>query len=151
MPSRYFTAYCPAGNRKNRLFFRGSRRSDSPTNCRGGSLCPPINLQFIALRQQFISLRQQFIPCGQQLIALRAIEKIVYFFAGADGATPQQKKGLPKKAVFFVEAPPRFELGIRVLQTRALPLGYGAIKKWSGLRDSLGSLSRSPTRTRAPR
>ena len=25
-----------------------------------------------------------------------------------------------------VEAPPRFELGIRVLQTHALPLGYGA-------------------------
>ena len=27
-----------------------------------------------------------------------------------------------------VEAPPRFELGIRVLQTHALPLGYSAIK-----------------------
>lgn len=25
-----------------------------------------------------------------------------------------------------LEAPPRFELGVRVLQTRALPLGYGA-------------------------
>ena len=25
-----------------------------------------------------------------------------------------------------VEAPPRFELGIRVLQTHALPLGYSA-------------------------
>ena len=33
------------------------------------------------------------------------------------------------------EAPPRFELGIRVLQTHALPLGYSAIKK-SGLRGS---------------
>ena len=28
----------------------------------------------------------------------------------------------------FLEAPPRFELGIKVLQTSALPLGYGAIK-----------------------
>ena len=46
----------------------------------------------------------------------------------------------------FMEAPPRLELGIKVLQTSALPLGYGAIKlientsvlsiMWSGLRDS---------------
>ena len=28
--------------------------------------------------------------------------------------------------MFFLEAPPRFELGIKVLQTHALPLGYGA-------------------------
>ena len=49
-----------------------------------------------------------------------------------------------------MEVPPRFELGIRVLQTRALPLGYGTIfvKRtqntlsilrpfiWSGLRGS---------------
>ena len=28
----------------------------------------------------------------------------------------------------FMEAPPRLELGIKVLQTSALPLGYGAIK-----------------------
>ncbi len=34
-----------------------------------------------------------------------------------------------------MEAPPRFELGIRVLQTHALPLGYSAIH-WSGLRGS---------------
>ena len=27
-----------------------------------------------------------------------------------------------------LEAPPRFELGMKVLQTSALPLGYGAIK-----------------------
>ena len=39
----------------------------------------------------------------------------------------------------FLEAPPGFEPGIRVLQTRALPLGYSAIliiKKWSGKRGS---------------
>ena len=28
---------------------------------------------------------------------------------------------------FFLEAPPRFELGVKVLQTSALPLGYGAL------------------------
>ncbi len=27
----------------------------------------------------------------------------------------------------FLEAPPRFELGVKVLQTSALPLGYGAL------------------------
>ena len=27
----------------------------------------------------------------------------------------------------IMEVPPRFELGIRVLQTHALPLGYGTI------------------------
>ena len=30
-----------------------------------------------------------------------------------------------------LEAPPRFELGVRVLQTRALPLGYGAVREKS--------------------
>jgi hypothetical protein len=42
--------------------------------------------------------------------------------------------GYKHKSVFVMEAPPRFELGIRVLQTHALPLGYGA--DWSGLRGS---------------
>ena len=28
-----------------------------------------------------------------------------------------------------MEAPPRFELGVKVLQTSALPLGYGAKKE----------------------
>ncbi len=27
----------------------------------------------------------------------------------------------------LLEAPPRFELGVKVLQTSALPLGYGAV------------------------
>ncbi len=54
----------------------------------------------------------------------------------------------PLQQKMKMEAPPRFELGIKVLQTSALPLGYGAIqcqqflcrllilKKWSGGRDS---------------
>ncbi len=33
----------------------------------------------------------------------------------------------------YLEAAPRFELGIKVLQTSALPLGYAAnFNKWSG-------------------
>ena len=35
---------------------------------------------------------------------------------------------------FFLEAPPGIGPGIKVLQTSALPLGYGAV--WSGLRGS---------------
>jgi hypothetical protein len=31
-----------------------------------------------------------------------------------------------------MEAAPRFELGIKVLQTSALPLGYAAKENWSG-------------------
>ena len=40
--------------------------------------------------------------------------------------------------VFLLEAPPGFEPGIRVLQTRALPLGYSAeyTLYWSGKRGS---------------
>ena len=37
------------------------------------------------------------------------------------------KKTLVQKNESFLEAPPRIELGIRVLQTRALPLGHGAV------------------------
>ena len=37
----------------------------------------------------------------------------------------------------LLEATPRFELGMKVLQTSTLPLGYIAINfKWSGKRDS---------------
>ena len=36
-----------------------------------------------------------------------------------------------------LEAAPRFELGMEILQTSALPLGYAALEnKWSGKRDS---------------
>ena len=41
-----------------------------------------------------------------------------------------KKRGGVKKALrlkcFKMEAPPRFELGVKILQTSALPLGYGA-------------------------
>ena len=54
----------------------------------------------------------------------------------ADG--PQNKKEAPTVSwCFFLEVPPRFELGVELLQSSALPLGYGtawsrtAPKKWS--------------------
>ena len=37
------------------------------------------------------------------------------------------KKTSRPKSARFLEAPPRFELGVRILQTLALPLGYGAV------------------------
>ena len=44
---------------------------------------------------------------------------------------PQQrdiiKNALAVYARAFLEAPPRFELGMKLLQSSALPLGYGAI------------------------
>ena len=39
----------------------------------------------------------------------------------------RQSTDIPVFCRFFMEAPPGFEPGIRVLQTRALPLGYSAI------------------------
>ena len=60
--------------------------------------------------------------------------------------TQERKQKRQPYDCLFMEAPPRLELGIKVLQTSALPLGYGAIKlientlvlsiMWSGLRDS---------------
>ena len=42
------------------------------------------------------------------------------------GWTAKEKKnGIPRGIPFSLEVPPRFELGIEVLQTFALPLGYG--------------------------
>ena len=37
----------------------------------------------------------------------------------------------------LVEAPPRIELGIKVLQTSALPLGYGAAVRINGLNNTI--------------
>ncbi len=65
-------------------------------------------------------------------------------------ADTNTKKYTLKRVCIFLEAPPRFELGMKVLQTSALPLGYGAIFSfktkscrlgkilflWSGRRDS---------------
>jgi hypothetical protein len=49
--------------------------------------------------------------------------------ASADSATPA--------SVIKMEAPPRLELGVELLQSSALPLGYGANNAlWSGRRES---------------
>ena len=40
--------------------------------------------------------------------------------------TQTQKEALPKRKCFFLEAPPGIGPGMKVLQTSALPLGYGA-------------------------
>ena len=43
----------------------------------------------------------------------------------------------PPRHGVIVEAPPRLELGVKLLQSSALPLGYGANEKsWSGRWDS---------------
>ena len=34
-----------------------------------------------------------------------------------------------------MEAPPRFELGVKALQARALPLGYGALTSHGDIRN----------------
>ena len=46
----------------------------------------------------------------------------------------QKQKALLSQCFLFLKAPPGIEPGIKVLQTSALPLGYGAA--WSGLRGS---------------
>ena len=38
--------------------------------------------------------------------------------------------GIKYEAVGKMEAAPRFELGVKVLQTSALPLGYAAAKRF---------------------
>ena len=64
------------------------------------------------------------------------------------GVTPHKRKNTPAGCSFLLEAPPGLEPGVRDLQSRALPLGYGAgyeicgrggVRKsfcWSGLRGS---------------
>ncbi len=46
----------------------------------------------------------------------------------------QKEKAMCETHIAFMEAPPRFELGVEDLQSSALPLGYSAV--WSGLRGS---------------
>ena len=44
----------------------------------------------------------------------------------------KRKRVSTKLTLFIMEAPTRFELVIKVLQTSALPLGYGAEKNGAG-------------------
>ena len=50
-----------------------------------------------------------------------ALNRALHFRTSRGGKPP-----CPKDDPYGLEAPPRFELGIRVLQTLALPLGYSA-------------------------
>ena len=43
-----------------------------------------------------------------------------------------KKHRTPFGVLCFLEAPPRFELGVEVLQTFALPLGHGAVQLGTG-------------------
>ena len=53
-----------------------------------------------------------------------------YSFQNSECEFYTQKSTCKLQVLFFLmEAPPRFELGIMVLQTNALPLGYSAKKK----------------------
>ena len=45
----------------------------------------------------------------------------------SDDTAKEKKNGIPRGIPFSLEVPPRFELGIEVLQTFALPLGYGTV------------------------
>ena len=52
-----------------------------------------------------------------------------YSFQNSECEFYTQKSTCKLQMLFFLmEAPPRFELGIKVLQTYALPLGYSAKK-----------------------
>ena len=53
---------------------------------------------------------------------------------GRCGSGISKSKSTRFGVLLLLEAPPGIEPGVRVLQTRALPLGYGAI--WSGKRGS---------------
>ena len=81
----------------------------------------------------------QVFASGEDTHALRLVSKLPDLRAGyvnwillrrthlaARVAVPK-KKGYHVGILFSLEASPRFELGIRVLQTRALPLGYDAL------------------------
>ena len=51
-----------------------------------------------------------------------------YSFQNSECKFTHKKSTCKLQVLFFLmEAPPRFELGIKVLQTYALPLGYSAI------------------------
>ena len=51
---------------------------------------------------------------------------ISFFIHRRCASFPKRKHSLSRSA-FFLEASPRLELGMRILQTLALPLGYDAV------------------------
>lgn len=64
--------------------------------------------------------RRRHFTCQRQISRAQRISQIrlrIYFV----------KKYLAVCEIFFLEASPRLELGVRILQTLALPLGYDAV------------------------
>ncbi len=69
------------------------------------------------------SIRRKY-TCGDAIHAMRdyiRLTAITYQSFGLD------KNKTVRRLSYFLEAPPRLELGVKVLQTSALPLGYGAL------------------------
>ena len=83
---------------------------------------------------QGLALTVHWTVIHYQTPALRAARNEPGAGAPVDGGAPSPKTNAPSRVRLFLEAPPGIEPGMRVLQTRALPLGYGAI--WSGKRGS---------------
>ena len=66
----------------------------------------------------------------KQKFQLKKLLKILYFLLIKKKCRANRKRENIENSTFpllYLEAPPGFEPGIRVLQTRALPLGYSAI------------------------
>ena len=75
----------------------------------------------------------------KKVVATVRRRECIYKRTGTPSVSSYEKGGMAKKVTNFLrkkigtsvtcsdmEAPPRFELGVKVLQTSALPLGYGA-------------------------
>ena len=69
-------------------------------------------------------------------IISESTENTAFFFWRLKHRKKRENIDISTFLVFSLEATPGFEPGIRVLQTRALPLGYVAICIWSERRDS---------------
>ena len=70
-------------------------------------------------------------------------EKFMNQQEGLFGSALLKKRSNLKVASFILEAPPGIEPGMKVLQTSALPLGYGAIlERETGLEPATSALAR---------
>ena len=64
---------------------------------------------------------------------------VLYFYFG-DNILTNKKVQVMLALFYYMEAAPRFELGMTVLQTAALPLGYAAIFFCKGAVNRTGSV-----------
>ena len=90
------------------------------------------------VRPQWDTVPPQVFAFGEDAHTLRLVSELPDLRVGhvnwracahpvQEGVVPPKRKknGIPNGIPFSLEVPPRFELGIEVLQTFALPLGYG--------------------------